>query len=60
MMAILLTIWKKFFGDVYHQDEFDCHDEHENKRTGEMIIPQEHLDEMVYAFFENCTFGHID
>ena len=51
---------EEVFGDVYHQDDFDWHDEHENLRTGEMVIPQEHLDEMVYAFFENCTFGHVD
>ena len=51
---------EEVIGDVYHEDEFDWHDEYENKRTGEMIIPQEHLDEMVYAFFENGTFGHID
>ena len=51
---------EEVFGDVYHQDDFDWSDEHENLRTGELVIPQEHLDEMVYAFFENGTFGHID
>ena len=51
---------EEVLGDVYHQDDFDWHDEHENLRTGELVIPQEHLDEMVYAFFENGTFGHID
>ena len=51
---------EEIIGDAYHEDEFCMHDEYENKRTGEMIIPLEHLDEMVYAFFENGTFGHID
>ena len=51
---------EEVIGDAYHEDEFCMHDEYENKRTGEMIIPLEHLDEMVYAFFENGTFGHID
>ena len=51
---------EEVFGDIYHQDDFDWHDEHENLRTGEMVIPQEHLDEMIYAFFENGSFGHID
>ena len=51
---------EEVLGDVYHEDDFDWHDEYENKRTGEMIIPQEYLDDMIYNFFETENFTHID